>query len=180
MYKRQRQVGIILRRGLVLTIDYGHTAADLYAPPRTSGTLLCYYRHTVSDTPYLRIGWQDLTAHVDFTSLALIGREVGLAVTGFTNQLHFLMGLGVESAFAGLDPESPEFAELRQLLRPEGMGTTFKILVQHKGIGAPALDGLRSKPYFEDALYAGLPPSPLPSPSRGEGSFRESLRAVAP
>ena len=147
-----RQVGTILRRGLVLTIDYGHTAADLYAPIRKHGTLLCYYRHTVSDTPYLRIGWQDLTAHVDFTSLALTGQEVGLEVTGFTNQLHFLMGLGIESAFADLDSESPEFAEMRNLLRPEGMGTTFKILIQHKGMPAPTLDGLRSKPYFTDAL----------------------------
>ncbi len=156
-----RQIGAILRRGLVLTIDYGHTAADLFAPTRKTGTLLCYHQHTVSDTPYLRVGQQDLTAHVDFTSLALTGREVGLEVTGFTNQLHFLMGLGIESAFAGLDPESPEFDGMRHLLRPEGMGTTYKILVQHKGMPAPQLDGLKSRPYFTDALSA---PSPMVVP----------------
>jgi SAM-dependent MidA family methyltransferase len=147
-----RRVCSILRRGLVLTIDYGHTAADLFAATRTSGTLLCYHRQTVSDTPYLRVGQQDMTAHVDFTSLALTGREAGLEVTGFTNQLHFLMGLGIESAFAGLDPDSQEFAGMRRLLRPDGMGTTYKILVQHKGMPAPRLDGLRSRPYFSDAL----------------------------
>src|SRR5439155_20439861 len=80
-----RQVGVRLRRGLVVTIDYGHAAVDLFAPARRTGTLLGYYRHTVSDSPYVRVGQQDLTAHVDFTSLALAGQDVGLEVSGFTN-----------------------------------------------------------------------------------------------
>ena len=160
-----RQVGTRLRRGLVVTIDYGHAAADLFAPARKTGTLLGYYRHTVSDSPYVHVGQQDLTAHVDFTSLALAGQDVGLKVTGFTNQLHFLIGLGIESAFAGLDPESPQSAAMRELLRPDGMGTTYKILIQHKGMSAPQLDGLRSRPYFLDALRLPerRPCSPLES-----------------
>ena len=160
-----RQVGTRLRRGLVVTIDYGHAAADLFAPARKTGTLLGYYRHTVSDSPYVHVGQQDLTAHVDFTSLALAGQDVGLKVTGFTNQLHFLIGLGIESAFARLDPESPQSAAMRELLRPDGMGTTYKILIQHKGMSAPQLDGLRSRPYFLDALRLPerRPGSPLES-----------------
>ncbi len=160
-----RQVGTRLRRGLVVTIDYGHAAADLFAPARKTGTLLGYYRHTVSDSPYVHVGQQDLTAHVDFTSLALAGQDVGLEVTGFTNQLHFLIGLGIESAFAGLDPESPQSASMRELLRPDGMGTTYKILIQHKGMSAPQLDGLRSRPYVLDALRLPerRPGSPLES-----------------
>ena len=160
-----RQIGTRLRRGLVVTIDYGHAAADLFAPARKTGTLLGYYRHTVSDSPYVHVGLQDLTAHVDFTSLALAGQDVGLKVTGFTNQLHFLIGLGIESAFAGLDPESPQSAAMRELLRPDGMGTTYKILIQHKGMSAPQLDGLRSRPYFLDALRLPerRPGSPLES-----------------
>jgi len=160
-----RQVGARLRRGLVVTIDYGHAAADLFAPARKTGTLLGYYRHTVSDSPYVHVGQQDLTAHVDFTSLALAGQDVGLEVTGFTNQLHFLIGLGIESAFADLDPESPQSAAMRELLRPDGMGTTYKILIQHKGMSAPQLDGLRSRPYFLDALRLPerRPGSPLQS-----------------
>ena len=163
--KWMRQVGARLRRGLIVTIDYGHAAADLFAPPRKTGTLLGYYRHTVSDSPYIRVGQQDLTAHVDFTSLALAGQDVGLEVTGFTNQLHFLIGLGIESVFAGLAPESPESAAMRELLRPDGMGTTYKILIQHKGMSAPRLDGLRSRPYFLDALRLPerRPGSPLES-----------------
>jgi SAM-dependent MidA family methyltransferase len=160
-----RQVGTRLRRGLVVTIDYGHAAADLFAPARKTGTLLGYYRHTVSDSPYVRVGQQDLTAHADFTSLALAGQDVCLEVTGFTNQLHFLIGLGIESAFAGLDPESPQSAAMRELLRPDGMGTTYKILIQHKGMSVPQLDGLRSRPYFLDALRLPerRPDSPLES-----------------
>ena len=160
-----RQIGTRLRRGLVVTIDYGHAAADLFAPARKTGTLLGYYRHTVSDSPYVHVGQQDLTAHVDFTSLALAGQDVGLRVTGFTNQLHFLIGLGIESAFADLDPESPQSAAMRELLRPDGMGTTYKILIQHKGMSAPQLDGLRSRPYFLDALRLPerRPGSPLES-----------------
>jgi len=152
-----RLVAACLRRGIVLTIDYGHTAADLYAPLRKGGTLLCYYRQSVSDSPYIRIGQQDMTAHVNFTSLALTGQESGLAVTGFTNQLHFLMGLGIESAFEGIDPESSEAAFMRRLLQPGGMGSTFKVLVQHKDIPAPILDGLKSRPFFLDALTSGIP-----------------------
>jgi SAM-dependent MidA family methyltransferase len=160
-----RQVGTRLRRGLVMTIDYGHAAADLFAPARKTGTLLGYYRHTVSDSPYVHVGQQDLTAHVDFTSLALAGQDMGLEVTGFTNQLHFLIGLGIESSFAGLDPESPQSAAMRELLRPDAMGTTYKILIQHKGMSAPQLDGLRSRPYFLDALRLPerRPGSPLES-----------------
>ena len=156
-----RQVGTILRRGLVLTIDYGHTATDLYATTRKTGTLLCYHRQTVSDAPYLRVGQQDLTAHVNFTGLALAGQEVGLEVTGFTNQLHFLVGLGIESAFADSDAGSPEFIAMRNLLKPEGMGTTYKVLVQHKGMPAPRLNGLYSRPFFTDALSV---PSPMVAP----------------
>ncbi|MEK6603714.1 MAG: SAM-dependent methyltransferase, partial [Nitrospirota bacterium] len=106
----------------------------------------------VSDSPYVRVGQQDMTAHVDFTSLALAGRDAGLEVTGFTNQLHFLMGLGIESAFADIDPESPESVAMRNLLKPDGMGATYKVLVQHKGMPAPRLDGLQSRPFFLDAL----------------------------
>jgi len=151
-----RRVGACLRRGLVLTIDYGHAAADLYAPARKAGTLLCYHQHRVSDSPYVRVGRQDLTAHVDFTSLALAGWDAGLEVTGFTNQLHFLMGLGIESAFGGIDSESPDSAAMRNLLKPDGMGTTYKVLVQHKGMPAPRLDGLQSRPFFPDALQRPL------------------------
>jgi SAM-dependent MidA family methyltransferase len=141
-----------LKRAVAITIDYGHTAQDLYNADRSDGTLLCYYSQLTSEDPYQRVGQQDMTAHVDFSSLATVGAEHGLHVTGFTNQMSFLMGLGVEEMIAGLEPESPAFRAAIHLLRPEGMGRTFKVLVQHKGIERPALDGLTFKPFFGEAL----------------------------
>jgi SAM-dependent MidA family methyltransferase len=146
------QVAQRIDRGFVVTIDYGHTAQDLYGPERKDGTFLCYYQQLTGDVPYVRIGQQDMTAHVDFTSLATVGAAAGLDVTGFTNQMSFLMGLGVEDMIGQLDPESPEFSAAIHLLKPDGMGRTFKILVQHRGIERPDLDGLKFKPFFGSAL----------------------------
>lgn len=149
-----KQVGRCLQRGVVLTIDYGHTAQDLYRPDRRNGTFLCYVRHSVNDDPYVRVGEQDMTAHVDFSSLATAGEAHGLSVTGFTNQLSFLMGLGAEQMIGDLEPESPAFQAALHLLKPNGMGGTFKVLIQHKGIEQPVLDGLTFKPFFGSALAA--------------------------
>jgi SAM-dependent MidA family methyltransferase len=135
-----------------LTIDYGHTAQDLYGPERRNGTFLCYSRHSINETPFLRVGLQDMTAHVDFSSLASAGEAEGLHVTGFTNQLSFLMGLGVEKMVAELEPESPAFRSALHLLKPNGMGGIFKVLIQHKGIECAELDGLKYKPFWKSAL----------------------------
>ena len=161
-------VARVLERGLVVTIDYGHTAQDLYGPDRYRGTLLCYHDQRLSEDPYTRVGLQDMTAHVDFTSLATVGEEAGLRVTGFTNQMSFLMGLGVERLVEELEPGSSEFQGVIHLLRPDGMGRTFKILVQHRGIDQPELDGLRFKPFFGAAL--------APAPSQARVEKWESLK----
>lgn len=152
------RVAQAMARGVVMTIDYGHTAQDLYGPSRSHGTLLCYYHQTASDDPYTRVGEQDMTAHVDFTSLATVGEAAGLNVTGFTNQMSFLIALGMEEMLETLAPDSPEFAGAIHLLRPEGMGRTFKILVQHKGMARPELDGLKFQPFFGFALTAAAAP----------------------
>lgn len=151
-----REVARCLARGLVITIDYGHTSQDLYGPDRSQGTLLCYYHQTASEDPYSRVGEQDMTAHVDFTCLATVGEEAGLHTTGFTNQMSFLMGLGMEQMLEALQPESPEFYAAIQLLRPEGMGRTFKVLIQHKGMARPEPDGLKFQPFFGSALTQAM------------------------
>ncbi len=143
-----------LNRGFVLTIDYGHTQQDFYRSDRKGGTFLCYSRQSVSENPFVRVGEQDMTAHVDFSSLAATGDKHGLQTTGFTNQMSFLMGLGVEQMLAKLEQDSPEFKAAIHLLRPHGMGTTFKVLIQHRGIQQPELDGLRYKPFFQSVLTA--------------------------
>lgn len=147
-----KDVARVMGRGIVITIDYGHSAQDLYAPERRRGTFLCYYHQMASEDPYIRVGEQDMTAHVDFTSLATAGEEAGLRVAGFTNQMSFLISLGAEHMIDSLDPESPEFRAALHLLKPEGMGRTFKILVQYTGIPRPELEGLTFKPFFGSAL----------------------------
>ncbi|MBK9307715.1 MAG: SAM-dependent methyltransferase [Nitrospira sp.] len=149
-----KQIAQLLDRGFVLTIDYGHTAQDLYRADRKGGTFLCYSQHSTGEEPFLRVGEQDMTAHVDFTGLARTGKESGLQTTGFTNQLSFLMGLGIEHMITQLEQDSPAFKAAVHLLRPNGMGTTFKVLIQHKDIVNPELDGLKYKPFFGEALAA--------------------------
>ena len=156
-----RELSRVLRQGLVITIDYGHTAPDLYSPDRRRGTLLCYHNHKACEDPYSRIGLQDMTAHVDFTTLALAGEKAGLHLTGFTNHVSFLTGLGIEETLEQLDPDSPEFQSVVGLLDPRGMGQTFKILIQHKDIEWPELDGLKFKPFFGSALGVPLPARPV-------------------
>lgn len=146
------QVAQRLHRGFVLTIDYGHTAQDLYSADRKRGTFLCYHQHAVHEDPFLHVGEQDMTAHVDFSNLATAGEEQGLQTTGFTNQMSFLMGLGIEQMLIGLSQDSPELTAAIQLLKPNGMGTTFKVLIQHKTVPNPKLDGLQYQPFFRSAL----------------------------
>ena len=144
-------VGRRLRKGFVLTIDYGALAEELYASWRSSGTLMCYYRHQASEDPYDRVGEQDMTAHVNFSQLIRGGKEAGLAFTGLVPQYRFLIGMGLlgemEAAAKGmseLDALKMRLS-LKHLIEPGmGMGEIFKVLVQHKGVDEPRLDGLRA------------------------------------
>ena len=146
------QVSRVLHRGIVITVDYGHTSSDYYASDRINGTFLCYYRHSVSTNPFTRVGEQDMTAHVNFSALAKTGREYGLSPMGFTTLANWLMGLGVEEMVEDQDQESQEIQHLSQLLRPHGMGTTFKVFVQQKGLESMSLQGLRYRAFFDDVL----------------------------
>ncbi len=134
-------------RGFVMTIDYGYPAAELYAPLRKNGTLLCYYRHRVEENPYIRVGRQDMTAHVDFTTLISRGEELGLAKVWFGEQYRFLMGAGMMEEMMTLEARAGSKEEalknrlaLKKLILPDGgMGDTFKVLIQAKGVDNPRL-----------------------------------------
>jgi len=134
-------------RGFVMTIDYGYTAAELYAPQRKNGTLLCYYRHRVEENPYIRVGRQDMTSHVDFTTLIGRGEELGLSTVWFGEQYRFLMGAGMLAEMIAFDAEASSEEErlknrltLKKLILPEGgMGDTFQVLIQAKGVDTPEL-----------------------------------------
>ena len=135
------EAGRALERGFVLTIDYGHEARELYDERHMRGTLLAYHRHRAGEDYFRAPGQQDLTAHVNFTALDLWGRRAGLVRTGFTSQTNFLLALARHSDFADLQPEGATEAEqtrrrllFKTLIYPEGMGETFQVFAQHKGI----------------------------------------------
>jgi SAM-dependent MidA family methyltransferase len=137
-----------LGRGLVLTIDYGHPARELYDERHMHGTLLAYARHRASEDYFRAPGEQDLTAHVNFTALEKWGQRSGLLRTGFTSQSNFLLALARHSQFMDLQSEGTNEQQqararllFKTLIYPEGMGETFQVLAQHKGIGSPHLAG---------------------------------------
>jgi SAM-dependent MidA family methyltransferase len=163
------EVAAALEAGFVLTIDYGHPARELYsAERRPGGALTTYYRHVQTDAPLQRIGQQDMTAQVDFTSVINAGRRAGLEPLGFIPQRQFLANLGLTHfqrrlAFLGLPPREVQAnrAGMLDLARPGGLGD-FKALAQGKNVGQPALWGFR--PAAEAAALAEQLPVPLLTP----------------
>jgi SAM-dependent MidA family methyltransferase len=139
-------------RGFVILIDYGHEAHELYSAAHGSGTLTTFARHTMSgpeSTPtmppwLLRPGTQDITAHVDFTTIRLAAEQNGMTILGFLDQTYFLLGLldGTDIS-TGLTPaeQMKQRLALKTLLLPGGLGSTFKVLIMGKGVGAPPLKG---------------------------------------
>jgi len=147
-----QKIGKKLKKGYVITIDYGYPSSELYKYYRMKGTLLCYYRHKYSENFYENVGLQDITSHVNFSALAYYGKISGLETTGFTDQAHFLTNLGLMEIFADLqekgDLESYErMNRLKTLVLPKGMGEKFKVLVQHKNVENPTIKGLEILPY---------------------------------
>jgi SAM-dependent MidA family methyltransferase len=143
------EIGRRLERGYVLTIDYGHPAAELFDERHMRGTLLAYQNHRASEDFYGSPGDQDLTAHVDFTALELWGKRAGLETAGFTSQTAFLLALGQRNEFADLYDEGQSEAErtkarlqLKTLIHPEGMGERFQVLIQRKANVSGRLTGL--------------------------------------
>lgn len=125
-----------LARGILLLIDYGHPAAELYDPiRRRDGTLRAYVRHTVHDDPYAHVGRQDLTAHVDVDAVVRAAGAAGLTHLGTTTQAEFLVGLGMDERLRAIqtDPETTMEAYLgvrsavMRLLDPAATGR-FRVM----------------------------------------------------
>ncbi|MGA8142411.1 MAG: SAM-dependent methyltransferase [Candidatus Acidiferrales bacterium] len=137
-----------LHRGFVLTIDYGHEARGLYDERHMRGTLLAYSRHRASEDFYRTPGEQDLTAHVNFTALDVWGRRGGLVRSGLTSQTNFLLALARSTDFADVEIAGANDHEktanrlaFKTLIHPEGMGETFSVHGQQKGIELTRLTG---------------------------------------
>ncbi len=126
--------------GYILTIDYGYPAVKYYHPQRSEGTLQCYYQHRRHNNPYVNLGQQDITAHVNFTALENQGKSCNLAPIGSTKQGMFLMALGIGDRLNELSSGKYNVMEvlqrrdsLHQLINPMGLGG-FEVLIQGKNL----------------------------------------------
>jgi SAM-dependent MidA family methyltransferase len=132
----------VLQQGAMLLIDYGFPRREYYHPQRDGGTLMCHYWHLAHDNPLLFPGLQDITAHVDFTGVAMAGVKHGLQVLGYTSQAQFLINNGITDLLSRISPSNaaqylPLAAEAQKLLSPAEMGELFKVIALGKGLAQP-------------------------------------------
>ncbi|MCX8031561.1 MAG: SAM-dependent methyltransferase [Thermodesulfovibrionales bacterium] len=139
-----KKVSKKLQEGFILTIDYGYCTDEYYCEERNKGTLLSYFKHQVSEDIYSNIGQQDITAHVNFSSLHKWGKESKLKTLGFTSQGAYLISLGIDEMIEEIYGNSPdvfELAKIKGLILPQGMGESHKVIIQYKGELNPDLKG---------------------------------------
>jgi SAM-dependent MidA family methyltransferase len=154
------QVAQKLTRGYVLAVDYGYAREKYYAPERSTGTLQCYSAHRAVASPLDEIGRADISAHVEWTSVAERAEECGLIVTGFTDQYHFITGV-ISNLLANdftEDTEPRTRRALQTLLHPEFLGTAFQFLALSKNGGTEQLSGFKfaREPRTALGLGAGI------------------------
>jgi SAM-dependent MidA family methyltransferase len=144
-----RTAGEVLSEGFLLTVDYGYPAQDYYSEERDKGTLLCYHKHNVSEELYRNIGEQDITAHVNFSSVKKWGEEIGLKTLGFCQQGIYLISLGIDEVIKQLYADSQDYlfevAKIKRLIFPGTLGETHKVMIQYRGQGEPKLRGFAMK-----------------------------------
>jgi len=127
----------MLRRGLAIFIDYGFPEAEFYLPQRHGGTLMCHQAHRADADPLVAVGQKDITAHVNFTGIALAAQDAGLDVVGYTSQARFLLNCGL---LAMLEHATlPQRAMAQKLLTEHEMGELFKVIALARGFTIDAL-----------------------------------------
>jgi SAM-dependent MidA family methyltransferase len=151
------EISSILSSGFVLTVDYGYTSSEYYTEERSGGTLLCFHRHQVIEDPLLNIGEQDITAHVNFSSLSTWGEESGFKTLGYCPQGSYLVASGIDEMIQELYQNSSDYSfevsRIKNLILPEGMGESHKVLIQYKGEGVPELRGFSLRNQVEKLIF---------------------------
>ncbi|MYM28954.1 class I SAM-dependent methyltransferase [Duganella sp. CY15W] len=130
------------RANAAFLFDYGFPAHEYYFDQRATGTLMCHYRHHAHPDPFYYPGLQDITAHVDFTAMALAAQEAGAEVLGYLNQSGFLIGAGIGELLLRTDSADaaaylPQARAMQKLVSPAEMGELFKVLAVGKGVELP-------------------------------------------
>lgn len=128
--------------GAAILFDYGFPAHEYYLGQRDAGTLMCHYRHHAHAEPFYLPGLQDITAHVDFTAMALAAQDAGADVLGYMNQASFLLSAGIGDLLTRTDPADvkaylPQANAVQKLLSPAEMGELFKVLMIGKNVELP-------------------------------------------
>ena len=126
-----------LECGAVFLIDYGFPEAEYYHPQRIGGTLMCHHLHHADPDPLSLIGEKDITAHVNFTGIALAGQDAGLTVLGYTSQANFLINCGLVDQLAHANLAERSMA--LKLINEHEMGELFKVIGFATGEGFDAL-----------------------------------------
>ncbi|HEY7985842.1 MAG TPA: SAM-dependent methyltransferase [Methylophilaceae bacterium] len=134
----------VLEQGAILLLDYGFPQREYYHPQREHGTLMCHYRHHAHNDPLFYPGLQDITAHVDFTAIAIAAQGNGLSLLGYTSQAQFLIACGITELLAETSPDDvvnymQQVAAAQKLLSPAEMGELFKVIALGKNIDVPLL-----------------------------------------
>jgi SAM-dependent MidA family methyltransferase len=122
-----------LQRGAAFFVDYGFPEREYYLPQRHGGTLMCHRAHRADTDPLADVGDKDITAHVNFSGIALAAQDAGLDVIGYTTQAHFLMNCGLLELLQGADIRTTAAAQ--KLLTEHEMGELFKVIGLARGIG---------------------------------------------
>ncbi len=152
------RLAALVRTGVIIAVDYGYTRQEQLAG-RHRGTLMAYRQHSATPDPYQAPGEQDLTAHVNFTSLAAAAGENGLQAQPLLTQSQFLMGIGEKNQFADafedcrLPQERAKVAlQLKHLVTPAGMGESFHALIAAKGVDAQQVTELSGLSFAKSRL----------------------------
>ncbi len=120
-----------LEHGCAFFIDYGFPESEYYHPQRSGGTLMCHRAHRADTDPLVEVGAKDISAHVDFTAIALAAQDAGFEVVGYTSQARFLMNCGLLDLLVDADLRTT--ANAQKLLTEHEMGELFKVLALAKG-----------------------------------------------
>ena len=137
-----RSLSEILSTGAILFVDYGYSRKEYYHPQRSMGTLVCHYRHRSHDNPFILVGCQDISAFVDFTSVAESAHEVGMDVHGYISQTGFLISCGIEEIINSYRSDDEKLnlqiaQQAGQLMLPGEMGEKFKAMGLTRNITVP-------------------------------------------
>ncbi|MFC4893151.1 class I SAM-dependent methyltransferase [Pseudofrancisella aestuarii] len=135
-----KSISETLKQGVVFLCDYGYHRSLYYLPERNMGTLACYYRHKVNYDPFLNIGEQDITAHVDFTSVAEAVNDCEFEIEGYMTQANFLKRANVSEIFLEIRKQLDQkylakySQDLKELLLGDKLAETFKVFCFSRGI----------------------------------------------